>query len=242
MTLGEKIRDCRIRAGLSQEKLAEHMDVTRQAVGKWETGQSAPSAENLQRLSDLFGESMTPPSVPAGPAPASQEPVASPPVSDTEPAALLELLHRERREQALARKRRLQRSLTSFLLFCAAYLLLYFLGRVVWCGGQDTTVTGWLFTARPAGEHSYLFGWLLSSRLFWWAAGISVLPSLFGKWKFSLVTLAGFVLGFFLGLVFGPNPAGEALGQGHYGWAIWGAVFLITCLAGGIVQKLRGKQ
>lgn len=47
MTLGEKIRDCRIRAGLSQEKLAEHMDVTRQAVGKWETGQSAPSAENL---------------------------------------------------------------------------------------------------------------------------------------------------------------------------------------------------
>ena len=133
MTLGEKIRDCRIRAGLSQEKLAEHMDVTRQAVGKWETGQSAPSAENLQRLSDLFGESMTPPSVPAGPAPASQEPAASPPVSDTEPAALLELLHRERREQGLARKRRLQRSLTSFLLFCAAYLLLYFLGRIVWC-------------------------------------------------------------------------------------------------------------
>ena len=185
---------------------------------------------------------MTPPSVPAGPAPASQEPVASPPVSDTEPAALLELLHRERREQGLARKRRLQRSLTSFLLFCAAYLLLYFLGRIVWCGGQDTTVAGWLFTARPAGEHSYLFGWLLSSRLFWWAAAISVLPSLFGKWKFSLVTLAGFVLGFFLGLVFGPNPAGEALGQGHYGWAIWGAVFLIACLAGGIVQKLRGKQ
>lgn len=305
MTLGEKIRDCRIRAGLSQEKLAEHMDVTRQAVGKWETGQSAPSAENLQRLSDLFGESMTPPSVPeleapaasaagscaasddgdgacrnslppdasrdspepgrcmpagspaagnsassgfpaetvpAGPAPASQEPVASPPVSDTEPAALLELLHRERREQGLARKRRLQRWLTSFLLFCAAYLLLCFLGRIVWCGGQDTTVAGWLFTARPAGEHSYLFGWLLSSRLFWWAAAISALPSLFGKWKFSLVTLAGFVLGFFLGLVFGPNPAGEALGQGHYGWAIWGAVFLIACLAGGIVQKLRGKQ
>ena len=167
---------------------------------------------------------------------------ASPPVSDTEPAALLELLHRERGEQGLARKRRLQRSLRSFLLFCAAYLLLYFLGRIVWCGGQDTTVAGWLFTARPAGEHSYLFDWLLSSRLFWWAAAISALPSLFGKWKFSLVTLAGFVLGFFLGLVFGPNPAGEALGQGHYGWAIWGAVFLIACLAGGIVQKLRGKQ
>ena len=71
MTLGEKIRDCRIRAGLSQEKLAEHMDVTRQAVGKWETGQSAPSAENLQRLSDLFGESMTPPSVPELEAPAA---------------------------------------------------------------------------------------------------------------------------------------------------------------------------
>lgn len=244
MTLGERIRDCRIRAGLSQEKLAELAEVSRQAVGKWESGQAAPGAEKLQRLADIFGESMTPPAAAdrdAADAPSGQSP-AAPPDAASAARELFALAEREKAAKTAARRKTYKQNALRFLAVCAAYLLLYLLGRLIWCGGQDTTVAGWLFTARPAGEHSYLFGWLLSSRLFWWAAAISALPSLFEKWKFSLVTLAGFVLGFFLGLVFGPNPAGEALGQGHYGWAIWGAVFLIACLAGGIVQKLRGKQ
>ena len=45
-----------------------------------------------------------------------------------------------------------------------------------------------------------------------------------------------FLPGFLLGLVFGPNPAGEVLGQGHYGWAIWGAAFLLSCPAGALAQ------
>ena len=36
--------------------------------------------------------------------------------------------------------------------------------------------------------------------------------------------------------MFGPNPAGEVLGQGHYGWAIWGAAFLLSCPAGALAQ------
>ena len=47
MTLGEKIRDCRIRAGLSQEKLAEHIDVYKRQDQdqdeKQEDGQRASS-------------------------------------------------------------------------------------------------------------------------------------------------------------------------------------------------------
>ena len=39
-TLGERIRDARRAAGLSQEKLAERVGVTRQAVTKWENGGS----------------------------------------------------------------------------------------------------------------------------------------------------------------------------------------------------------
>ena len=38
-TLGERIRAARQAAGLSQEKLAERLGLTRQAVTKWETGQ-----------------------------------------------------------------------------------------------------------------------------------------------------------------------------------------------------------
>ena len=49
-TLGQRIREHRRRAGLSQEALARRMDVSRQAVTKWESSQSAPSTENLFRL------------------------------------------------------------------------------------------------------------------------------------------------------------------------------------------------
>ncbi len=58
-TLGERIRAARQAAGLSQEKLAERLGLTRQAVTKWETGQSAPSTENLLRLAEVLGVPVT---------------------------------------------------------------------------------------------------------------------------------------------------------------------------------------
>ena len=50
MTLGETIKEQRTAHGLSQETLAEAMGVSRQAVTKWEAGQSAPSSEKLIAL------------------------------------------------------------------------------------------------------------------------------------------------------------------------------------------------
>lgn len=55
MTLGEKIKACRQQAGMSQEKVAELVGISRQAVTKWETNQSAPSTENLFKLAEIFG-------------------------------------------------------------------------------------------------------------------------------------------------------------------------------------------
>ena len=55
MTLGERIKNQRTRAGLSQERVAELVGVSRQSVTKWESGQSAPSTENLFRLAEIFG-------------------------------------------------------------------------------------------------------------------------------------------------------------------------------------------
>ena len=55
MTLGERIRQCRMDAHLSQEKVAELVGVSRQAVTKWETNQSAPSTDNLFRLAEILG-------------------------------------------------------------------------------------------------------------------------------------------------------------------------------------------
>ena len=55
MELNERIKDCRLKAGLTQEQVAEAMDVSRQAVTKWENGKSAPSTEKLFKLAELFG-------------------------------------------------------------------------------------------------------------------------------------------------------------------------------------------
>ena len=54
MSLGERISELRKAANMSQADLARAMDVSRQAVSKWETYQSSPDASNLILLSDLL--------------------------------------------------------------------------------------------------------------------------------------------------------------------------------------------
>lgn len=54
MDLAEQIREYRQRRGLSQEALAERLEVSRQAVTKWETGKARPSSEQLLRLSQVL--------------------------------------------------------------------------------------------------------------------------------------------------------------------------------------------
>lgn len=58
MSLGEKLKDCRKKAGLSQEQLAEKLCVSRQAITKWESGRGTPGIDNLQSISKLFGISI----------------------------------------------------------------------------------------------------------------------------------------------------------------------------------------
>lgn len=54
MDLARRIRALRLERGLSQEALAERMEVSRQAVTKWESGAARPSTEKLLRLSQVL--------------------------------------------------------------------------------------------------------------------------------------------------------------------------------------------
>lgn len=54
MNLSEKIYDCRKKAGLSQDALAEQIGVSRQAVSKWETGEATPEVNKLLLLAQAF--------------------------------------------------------------------------------------------------------------------------------------------------------------------------------------------
>ncbi|NMA50501.1 MAG: helix-turn-helix transcriptional regulator [Mollicutes bacterium] len=55
MTFGQKLKEIRKRFGLSQEQLAEIMNVSRQAITKWENDNGLPDISNLQELSKVFG-------------------------------------------------------------------------------------------------------------------------------------------------------------------------------------------
>ncbi len=55
---GDKMIQLRKERGMSQEQLAYHLEVSRQAVSKWEGNQSMPSLDKLIQLADLFGVSL----------------------------------------------------------------------------------------------------------------------------------------------------------------------------------------
>lgn len=54
MTFGEKLQKLRARESISQDRLAELLDVSRQAVSKWERDETMPEAEKIIRISDYF--------------------------------------------------------------------------------------------------------------------------------------------------------------------------------------------
>ena len=54
-SLGEILKEHRIRLQMTQEFVAEHLGVSRQAVSKWENGTSDPSTSNLLALAKLYG-------------------------------------------------------------------------------------------------------------------------------------------------------------------------------------------
>ena len=56
-TLGKSLKEHRTRCKMTQEFVAEHLGVSRQAVSKWETGGADPSTANLIALARLYGVS-----------------------------------------------------------------------------------------------------------------------------------------------------------------------------------------
>lgn len=58
MNLPEKLTYLRKQKGLTQSDLAETLNVSRQAISRWEVGTAAPSTENLKMLSNLYGVSV----------------------------------------------------------------------------------------------------------------------------------------------------------------------------------------
>ena len=58
MELSKKLYQLRKQQGLSQEQLAEHLNVSRQAISKWESGTATPETDKLLAISNFFQVSL----------------------------------------------------------------------------------------------------------------------------------------------------------------------------------------
>lgn len=58
MEIGKKLKNARIEAGLTQEKAAEKIDVSRQTISNWENEKSYPDIISVIALSELYSVSL----------------------------------------------------------------------------------------------------------------------------------------------------------------------------------------
>lgn len=49
-----RIKELREQAGFPQQYLAQHLDVSRMSISRWERGEAVPAADNLPKLAQLF--------------------------------------------------------------------------------------------------------------------------------------------------------------------------------------------
>lgn len=227
MSLGGKIKEQRKHSGLSQEKVAELVGVSRQAVTKWETGQSAPSTENLFKLAEIFGTTV-------------DMLLDSDKQENDSPAEQIYYLYKmEKAKKVVERRAKRQKNILVAVIIAIGYLLVNLLGRVVCGSSEQNSVMGWLF-GTDANQLPYLLGWLLQQNLFWIAMAISVVPALLGKHRFSFTTFTAFVFGVLFGELFGKNPYSDSMiyGQQHYGWAIWCGFFIFSIIMGIVLEKI----
>lgn len=227
MLLGEKIKEQRKNSGLSQEKVAEFVGVSRQAVTKWETGQSAPNTENLFKLAEIFGTTV-------------DMLLDSDKQENDSPAEQIYYLYKmEEAKKGVERRAKRQKNILVAITIAIGYLIVNLLGRVIGGSSEQNSVMGWLF-GTDANQLPYLLGWLLKQNLFWLAMAISVVPALFGKYRFSFTTFTAFICGVLCGELFGKNPYPDSAiyGQQHYGWAIWCVMFIFSIVMGIVLEKI----
>lgn len=211
MSLGDRIKECRQSTKMSQEKLAEIIGVSRQAVTKWETNLTAPSTENLFKLAEIFGTTV--------------DMLIGSDVSEKQSSAeqIYYLYRMEEAKKAEEVRIKRKKNIRIAIIIAVGYLAIFLVGWII-SGGL--------------GQSNYLFDWLIRRYLFLIAAIVSVVPAVFGKYRFSMVTLTAFLLGLIFGELLGKNTAGAAHAMGHYGWAIWSTFFFISAVIGMIWEQL----
>ncbi|MBR3767131.1 MAG: helix-turn-helix transcriptional regulator [Clostridia bacterium] len=116
MNFGERIYELRSQMGMSQGDLADSLDVSRQAVSKWENNSAVPELDKLLKMSELFGVSL-------------DELVKGTVIPDTEAKA--EKTHEKEEASVIVKTSLPMRKIVGLVLFCMAFitaLVFFFMG------------------------------------------------------------------------------------------------------------------
>lgn len=208
MTLGTRIKDFRTKSKLSQEKVAELVGVSRQAVTKWESDQSAPNMDNLFRLAEIFGTT-----------------VDALVTDETDERSVAKLVYEMIQEDKVRQRARLlklgRQRIRDGLTVLVGYLIVFLVCKILWGQKEGLTLLGWLSNIFYE-YHTPLFGWLLYTRKFWYGALVSIGAALLGLRRLSRTTMTGFVLGLLLGEYLGgiPGLVPEKLNIGYEIWTL----------------------
>ena len=224
MTLGSRIKEHRTRAKLSQEKVAELVGVSRQAVTKWESDQSSPSMDNLFRLAEIFGTT-----------------VDALVTDETDERSVAKLVYQMIQEDKARQRARLleigRERILEGLKVLACYLILFLVCKLLWAEREHLSLLGWL-TNTYYELHTLFFGWLLRTHWFWYAALISIAAAMLNLKRLSVTTIAFFAIGL---------PMGEYLGcffgliseVYNIGSEIWTMIFLGSIPFGIWLQRFK---
>lgn len=132
MDMGSRIQGLRKQQGLSQEALADRLGVTRQAIGKWESGGSAPSIDNLLELASILNTSVD--YLLTGREPEFREPLACSEAAETPPETVsleaLKALLADRNTQRPKMRRYLPWLAAAGCMLVLVILLCYYISRV----------------------------------------------------------------------------------------------------------------
>lgn len=203
MTLGTRIKEYRTGAKLSQEKVAELVGVSRQAVTKWESDQSAPNMDNLFRLAEIFGTT-----------------VDALVTDETNKSTVAELIYHmiqeneQRKRKDLLEKLRLR--LRDGLAVLGCYLIIFLISKLLWADRESFTLLGWLINIYDV-YHAPCFGQILLTGWFWRAALLSTAFALLGFRRLAWTTVVSCAMGLPLGEYLGYIPGLTT----HFGHEIW---------------------
>ena len=189
MAIGDKIRALRKEKGMTQDAIAEALDVTRQAVAKWESNQAAPSTTNIMKLAELFQVQFQDL--------LSQEEI---PNAEIQKYIVKVAQAEEKRKE----KRAVAKGFfTSGLKISGCYLVLFLLCWVIF---------------HLIGAPDYIWSWSTGHYIFLVTYLYSVAGCLLYREKLGYYTLVGTAVGLILGNIVGSITPNNSVLRFNHGW------------------------